>query len=153
MGRLMGDVCRAVVVVGTVLGVAVLSAGAAGADGPVQLRSRSGGSCLDAPLGSVQVSMVINTCNGTDFQRWNLNGQQLESVAFPGRCLKADESWVTYLGPCLNALVQQWNIQPDGQVTTYNGRCLTVLGGPGPGTRVGARWCDGDVGQGWDSVP
>jgi hypothetical protein len=101
----------------------------------------------------MQVSMVINPCNGTDFQRWNLNGQQLESVAFPGRCLKADDSLVSYLGPCFNALVQQWNIQPNGQVTSYNGRCLTVLGGPGPGTRVDARWCNGDLGQGWDSVP
>jgi hypothetical protein len=38
--RLIGGVCRAVVVVSTVLGVATVSAGAAGADGPVQLRSR-----------------------------------------------------------------------------------------------------------------
>jgi hypothetical protein len=40
--RLMGGVGRAVVVVSTVFGVATLSAGAASADGPVQIRSRLG---------------------------------------------------------------------------------------------------------------
>ena len=40
--RLMGGLGRAVVVVSTVFGVATLSAGAASADGPVQIRSRLG---------------------------------------------------------------------------------------------------------------
>jgi hypothetical protein len=40
--RIIGGVCRAVVVVSTVLGVAMVSVGAAGADDPVQLRSRLG---------------------------------------------------------------------------------------------------------------
>lgn len=47
--RLMGGVGRAIVVVSTVFGVAALSAGAASADGPVQIRSRLGDFCLDAP--------------------------------------------------------------------------------------------------------
>jgi hypothetical protein len=58
--RSMGGVGRALVVVGTVLGVAVLSAGAAAADGPVQLRSRLGDVCLDAPSGSWFSAVVIN---------------------------------------------------------------------------------------------
>jgi hypothetical protein len=152
--RLMGGVRRAVVVVSTVLGVATLSAGAAGADGPLQLRSRFGDVCLDAPSGGWYAPVVINPCNGTDFQRWNLNGRQLESVAFPGSCLAIPgDSWYSHLGPCFNSYAQQWNIQPNGQVTTDTGACLTVLGGPGPGTRVSARWCNGDLGQGWDAVP
>ncbi|MDT7765362.1 MAG: hypothetical protein QOC63_4782 [Mycobacterium sp.] len=44
-------------------------------------------------------------------------------------------------------------INPDGQVTTDVGNCLTVFGGPAPGTRASARWCNGDPGQGWDSAP
>jgi Ricin-type beta-trefoil lectin domain len=152
--RLMGGVCRAVVVVSTVLGIAMLNAGAAGADGPVQLKSRLGDVCLDGPNPNWRGGVLINPCNGTDFQRWNLNGQQFESVAFPGKCLTAPgDSWVSYLGPCFNSLAQHWDIQPNGQVTTFTNSCLAVLGGPAPGTWVSARWCDGDLGQGWDSVP
>jgi hypothetical protein len=151
--RLMGDVCRAVVVVSTVLGVAMANAGAAGADGPVQLQSRLGEFCLDAPTAG-WTALVINPCNGTDFQRWNHNGQQFESVAFPGRCLTVPgDSWASHLGPCYNTMGQHWTIQPNGQITADIGSCLSVLGGPGPGTQVSARWCDGDLGQGWDSVP
>lgn len=85
--RLMGGVGRDLVVVGAVFGVVMLSVGAASADGPVQLSSRLGDVCLDAPSGSWLTAVVINPCNGTDFQRWNLNGRQLESVAFSGECL------------------------------------------------------------------
>src|ERR1700744_499349 len=120
-----GGVGRALVVVST--GFAMLSAGVASGDGPIHVRSRLGDACLAPPSWIGDVPVVINPCNDSDFQRWNLNGQQLESVAFPGKCLKADDSLVSYLGPCFNSLVQQWNIQPNGQVTTYNGRCLTVL--------------------------
>ena len=97
---LMGGVGRALVVVSTVFGVATLSAGAASADGPVQLRSRLGELCLDAPGGSWFTAVVINPCNGSDFQRWNPNGRQLESVAFSGECLTMPgESWFSHLGP------------------------------------------------------
>src|SRR5277367_2647881 len=147
--RVIGGVCRGGVVVGAVLGVATLGVGAAGADGPVQLRSRLGDFCLDAPNAGGMGGEVINPCNGTDFQRWNLNGQQLESVAFPGRCLTVPSggSFFSQLGPCYNTMGQHWNIQPDGQVKTDLGLCLTVLGGPGPGTWVSARLCTGDLGQ------
>lgn len=50
--RLLGGVRRALVMVVAVFGVAVLSAGAASADGPVQLKSRLGDVCLDAPVGA-----------------------------------------------------------------------------------------------------
>lgn len=40
--RLVGGVLRVLVVVGAVFDVAVLNAGAASADGPVQLKSRLG---------------------------------------------------------------------------------------------------------------
>jgi Ricin-type beta-trefoil lectin domain len=145
---------RAFAVVGTVFGVAMLSAGPAGADGPIQVKSRLGDFCLDAPSGSWYAAVVINPCNGADFQRWNLNGQQLESVAYPGNCLAMPgESWFSHLGPCMNTYFQHWTFQPNGQVTTDTGFCLTVLGGPGPGTWVSSRGCNGDAGQGWDSVP
>jgi hypothetical protein len=155
--RLMGGVGRAVVVVSTVFGVATLSAGAASADGPVQIRSRLGDFCLDAPSPSGDIPVVINPCNGSDFQRWNLNGRQLENVASPGRCLTMPvEGSVSHLELCRDAYIQHWSFQPNSQVTTDAGSCLTVLsvfGNIGPGTRVSARWCSGDPGQGWDSVP
>lgn len=50
--RLVGGVLRVLVVVGAVFDVAVLNAGAASADGPVQLKSRLGDVCLDAPVGA-----------------------------------------------------------------------------------------------------
>jgi hypothetical protein len=145
---------RALALVSTVSGIAMLSAAAANADGPVQVKSRLGDLCLDAPNGSWYAAVVINPCNGSDSQRWTLNGRQLESVAFPGNCLAMPgESWFSHLGLCLDTYFQHWSFQPDGQVTTDTGFCLTVLGGPGPGTWVSSRFCNGDVGQGWDSVP
>ena len=154
--RLMGAVGRVLVLVGTAFGVAMLSVGAASADSPVQLRSRLGDVCLDAPSGSWLTAVVINPCNGSDFQRWNLTAaRQLESVAFPGNCLVLPgESLVVHLGPCIDWFNDHWSIQPNGQVTTDFGGCLTVLGGPGPGTWVSARYCNGDApDQAWDSVP
>ncbi len=153
--RLMGGVRQALVLVGAVLGVTALSAGEASADGPVQLRSHLGDVCLDAPTGSWLSPVVINPCNGADSQRWNLTADgQLESVAFPGECLsQPGESWWAHLQNCVNWFTQQWSIQPDGQVTTTVGACLTVLGGPGPGTSVSTRFCNGAPDQAWDSVP
>jgi Ricin-type beta-trefoil lectin domain len=152
--RVMGGIGRALGIVSTVLGVAMRSAGAAGADGPVQIRSQLGDVCLDAPSLIWDIPVVINPCNGTDFQRWNLTGRQLENAAFPGKCLTMPvESGALHIEYCRDAFVQHWSIQPNGQVTSDSGSCLTVLGGPGPGTRVAARWCNGDPGQGWESVP
>jgi hypothetical protein len=148
--RMLG---RAGVVVGALFGVATLSAGAASADGAVQLRSRLGEVCLDAPSGSWVTALVINPCNGSDFQRWNLTAtQQLESVAFSGECLSMPgDSWYSHLGPCIDTYAQHWTIQPNGQVKSGVGACLTVLGGPGAGTWVSTRFCDGDSDQGWDA--
>lgn len=48
---------------------------------------------------------------------------------------------------------QNWNVDPNGQVKNDTGwYCLTVLGGPGPGTWVSARYCNGDPNQGWDVI-
>ncbi|WP_439330753.1 ricin-type beta-trefoil lectin domain protein [Mycobacterium scrofulaceum] len=151
----LGGLGKAVGAVGAALGVVVLGAGPAAADGPVQVKSRLGDVCLDAPTGSWYSALLINPCNGSDFQRWNVNGLQLESVAFPGSCLtKPSDSAFARLGPCLNMPGQRWTAQPDGQVTTaLLGACLTVLGGPDPATLVSTRWCNGDAGQGWDYVP
>ncbi len=96
--------------------------------------------------------VVVNPCNGTDFQRWNFTpGQQLESVAFPGNCLAmpGDDRATVHLGPCF----QGWTAQPDGHITGGFGYCLTVLGGPNPGTWVSTRFCGAGVDQGWDLVP
>ncbi|MDT5350343.1 MAG: hypothetical protein QOH91_3630 [Mycobacterium sp.] len=65
--RLMGNVRQAFVVVGAVLGVAVVSAGTASADGPVELKSRLGDVCLDAPSGSWYTPVVINPAMGRTF--------------------------------------------------------------------------------------
>jgi hypothetical protein len=154
--RLVSGVRRGLVVVGAVLAVAVLSAGAASADGPVQLRSRLGDSCLDAPNGAIFTPMVINPCNGSDTQRWNLNAAgQLESVAFPGACLTIPgQSWWVHVQPCGDFYTEHWSIQPNGQGTTNFGACLTVLGGADPGTQVSTRACVPDApDQAWDSAP
>jgi hypothetical protein len=75
-------------------------------------------------------------------------------VASPGKCLTdQQESSVLRLKMCRGAMVQHWTFHPDGHVTTDLGICLTVLGGPGPGTWVSARLCGDDPGQGWDSAP
>lgn len=147
---------RVLALAGAVFGVAILCAGTAGADGPVQLKSRLGDFCLDAPSGSWVSPVVINPCNGTDFQRWNVNGdREIESVAFPGECLQQPgESLWAKLNPCTNWISQHWTIQPNGQISNDLGGCLAVLGGPGPGAWVSTRWCNADAPeQQWDSVP
>ncbi|WP_205878307.1 Rv1419 family lectin [Mycobacterium camsae] len=152
---MMTRVCRASVVASAMLAIAAFGAGTAHADGPVQLKSRMGDYCLDAPSGSDWSPIVINPCNGTDFQRWTLTGDgELESVAFPGNCLAPAESGFTaHLRNCLAGYTHHWTIHPNGQVTTYIGACLNVLGGPSPGTWVSTQFCDGNIDQGWDSVP
>jgi len=152
--RLTGSVGRALV---AVFGVALLSAGVARADGPVQLKSRLGDFCLDAPSGNYLTPALINPCNGSDFQRWNLTPVgQFESVAFPGQCLATPgESWAAHMQPCLDWFTQKWIVQPDGLVTAPGtlGACLTVLGGPVPGTMVSTRFCNAAAPeQQWDSV-
>jgi hypothetical protein len=155
--RLMGDVRRALVVVGALLGVALLSAGVAGAAGPVQLRSRLGNWCLDGPSGS-NTAMVVNPCNGSQSQLWNFNSAgQIESVAFPGNCANisgpADNTPVNLL-PCqTNANNARWNPQANGQLTSALGPCLNINGGvANPGTPVIAYHCIADVAdEQWDS--
>ena len=84
--RLMGGVRRALVVVGAVFGVALLSAGVASAADPVQLQSRLGDWCIDGPNGN-STAMMVNPCNGSKSQLWVFNSAgQIESVAFPGDC-------------------------------------------------------------------
>jgi hypothetical protein len=61
------------------------------------------------------------------------------------------ESWFSHLGPCLDSYAQHWSVQPNGQVTSGVGACLTVLGGPDPGTWVSTRFCNGDPNQAWDA--
>jgi len=150
--RSLGGVRRVLVVVGAVFAGALPSAGEATADGPVAFRSQLDDVCLDAPSGGWPSNVMINACNGTDFQRWNVTGdQKLESVAFPGRCLTMpDGIGAVNLKGCLTS--SRWNIQPDGHITTVFGACLTVLGGPGPGTLVSTRVCNGGPEQGWDSI-
>ena len=157
--RLMGIVGRALVVVGAVFGVALLSAGVASAADSVQLKSRLGNWCLDSPNGNNSATMV-NPCNGSKSQLWNFNSAgQIESVASPGACVSisnaADTTPVT-LSPCqTNSNNESWNLQPNGQVTSALGPCLNVNGGvANPGTPVIAYHCIADVAdEQWDSVP
>jgi hypothetical protein len=155
--RLMGRIGRALVVVCTVLGGAVLGDGVAHADGPVQLRNRAGDYCLDRPDGSIYTKTVINSCNGSLSQRWNLLGTgQIQSAAFPAMCLSKENSdyWAFVLG-CLNPGYEVWAIQPNGLVQQqFGGPCLTPVGDLNPGTWVSTRWCNGDAAeQQWDVVP
>ena len=159
MVRTMGGVGRALGVVAAMLCVAVRVAGVAAADESVQLISRLGDFCLDAPSGDYFAAVVINSCEGSDSQRWYLNGKQLQNVAFPGGCLinqavaSTTGGMFAHLGPCVGMWPQNWNIDPNGQVKNDTGwYCLTVLGPPGPGTWVSARYCNGDPSQGWDVI-
>ena len=101
--RLTGGVRPALAVAGAVFGVALLSAGVASAAEPVRLKSRLGNWCLDGPNGNNSATMV-NPCNGSKSQFWVFNSAgQIESVAFPGRCVgisdAADNTPVILL-PC-----------------------------------------------------
>jgi Ricin-type beta-trefoil lectin domain len=155
---LMGDVRRALVVVGAVFGVALLSAGVASAADPVQLRSRLANVCLDGPNGSNTATMV-NPCNGSKSQLWVFNpAGQIESAAFPGNCLSisnpADTTPVMLSSCQTNANNTRWNSQPNGQLTSALGPCLNINGGvANPGTPVIAYHCIPDVtDEQWDSV-
>jgi hypothetical protein len=80
----MGGVRRALVVVGAVFGVALLSAGVASAADPVQLKSRLGNWCLDSPNGNNTATMV-NPCNGSESQLWVFNSTgQIRAWPFQG---------------------------------------------------------------------
>jgi hypothetical protein len=149
----MDGMPRALAVVGAVFAGAIAMTGVAAADGPVEIRSRLGDACLDAPSDAWPNHVVVNPCNGANFQRWNVTGdQRLESSAFPGKCLnRPQDIEALHLVSCWNS--QHWSIQPDGHITAALGGCLTVLGGPDPGTGVGSRTCGGGPEQGWDNVP
>jgi hypothetical protein len=156
--RLLGGVRPALVVVGAVLGVALLSAGVAGAAGPVQLKSRLGNWCFDAPGGNNTATMV-NPCNGSKTQQWVFNSAgQIESVAFPGSCVSignaADNTPVMLVACQTSSNNGRWNPQSNGQVTSALGPCLNVFGGVAqPGTPVIAYHCIADVAdEQWDSV-
>lgn len=148
---------RALAVVAMVLGIAVLSAGSASADGPVQIRSRMGDACLDAPGGNWWAAVVVNPCNGSDTQRWFFNGLQLQNVAFGGGCLVNPQgnTMFAHLAPCTGMWNLNWHYDPNnGHYSTDPGwLCLAVLGGPGPGTWVSTRYCGDDPAQSWDIVP
>lgn len=156
--RLMGGVRQALIVVGALCVVALLSAGVASAADQFQLKSRMGNWCLDAPGGS-NTATVINPCNGSQSQLWVFNpGGQIQNVAIAGNCLSianAADTTPVNLSPCQNnANNQQWNHQPSGQVTSALGPCLNINGGvANPGTPVIAYHCITDVAdEEWDSV-
>jgi Ricin-type beta-trefoil lectin domain len=157
--RLMGGVRQALAVVGAVFGVALLSVAAASAADQVQLKSRMGNWCLDAPGGS-NTATVINPCNGSQSQLWVFNpGGQIQNVAVAGNCLSignAADTTPVNLSPCQNNVSnQQWNHQANSQVTSALGPCLNINGGvANPGTAVIAYHCIPDVtDEEWDSVP
>jgi hypothetical protein len=156
--RLLFDGRRSLSIVGAVLGAALLGAGVASAADSVQLKSRLGNWCLDAPNGSNTATMV-NPCGGSQSQRWVFNSAgQIESVAFPGSCLSianpADGTPVTLSSCQTNTNNANWNSQPNGQLTSALGPCLNIFGGVAqPGTGVIAYHCIPDVAdEQWDSV-
>lgn len=147
---------RIVLIVGAVFGAAVLGAGLAGAADPVQLRSRLGNWCLDAPNGNNTATMV-NPCDGSKSQLWLFNpAGQIESVAFPGQCMSisgaADNTPVTLAACQTNTDNERWTHQANAQITSALGPCLNVFGGVAqPGTAVIAYHCIRDVAdEQWD---
>jgi hypothetical protein len=157
--RWMGGARRSVVVVGTVFGVALLSAGVASAADPVQLKSRLAGNwCLDAPNGNNTETMV-NPCDGSKSQLWNFNSPgQIQSVAFPGQCVSisdaADETPATLSSCQTNVNNQSWTYQTDGHITSALGPCLCVSSNvANPGTPVIAYHCIAGIpDKEWDIV-
>ncbi|GFG72925.1 RICIN domain-containing protein [Mycobacterium botniense] len=160
--RLTGGLRTAGVALGAVVGVGLVSAGVAGAADPVQVKSRLGNWCLDTPNGS-STAAVVNPCDGSRSQLWVVGpagqaGGQIESVAFPGNCLSisnsADNTPVLLAACRVNATTEQWNFQPDGQITSALGPCLNVFGGVAqPGTAVIAYHCiPGVADEQWESV-
>ena len=150
---------RALVVVGAVFGVALLSAGVARAADPVQLKSRLGNWCLDSPNG-INSATMVNPCNGSKSQLWVFNSAgQIESVALPGACVNISDAADTtpvIISTCqTNSNNQRWNPQTNGLVTSALGACLNINGGvANPGTPVIAYHCISDVAdEKWDSVP
>jgi hypothetical protein len=155
---LTAGVRRALIALGAVFGVVLLSAGVAGAADPVTVKSRLGNWCLDAPNGN-NTATVVNPCDGSKSQRWNFNGAgQIESAAFPGACLSisdaADNTPVTLVRCPTNANNALWNTQPNGQLTSALGPCLNVFGGVAqPGTPLIAYHCMPEVtDEQWDSI-
>jgi hypothetical protein len=146
-------------VTGAVVVVALLTAGVASAADPVHWRSRLGNWCLDGPNPN-NAAMMVNPCDGSKSQLWVFNSAgQIESLAFPGHCASisgpADNTPVV-LAPCqMNANNEQWNTQPNGNLTSALGPCLNVFGGvANPGTPVIAYHCIPNVeDEEWDSVP
>jgi hypothetical protein len=149
---------RGLVAAGAVFGVTLLSAGVASAADPVQLKSRMGNWCLDAPNGNNTATMV-NPCDGSKSQLWVFNpAGQIESANFPGNCLSisdaADRTPVILASCQTNATNEHWNHQANGQVTSALGPCLNIFGGvAAPGTPVIAYQCLTDVAdEEWDNV-
>jgi|SRR5271166_1370706 len=160
--RLMGCGRRALVVVGAVFGVALLSAGVASAADQVQLKSRLGSDlCLDAPFG-INTAAIVGHCGDTAWPHllWVFNSAgQIESVRFPRNCLSirdAADNTPVILSPCqTNANNQRWTHQTNGQVISALGPCLNIEGGVASlTTPVIAYRCIPDVAdEQWDSVP
>ncbi|HET9876749.1 MAG TPA: RICIN domain-containing protein [Mycobacterium sp.] len=157
--RLMDGVRRVVVVAGAAFGVVLLSPGVACAADPVQLKSRLGNWCLDAPNGNNAATMV-NPCDGSSkSQRWVFNSAgQIESAAFPGQCLSisgAADNTPVILSSC-QAITDntRWTHQVDAKITSPLGPCLNVFGGVAqPGTPVIAYHGIPNVeDEEWDSV-
>ncbi|KAA8964976.1 RICIN domain-containing protein [Mycobacterium sp.] len=142
---------------GAVSGAGLLLAATAGAADPVQLKSRMGNWCLDAPNGT-NTATVVNACNGSKSQLWVFGpAGHLQSVAF-GQCVTisnpADDTSVV-LAPCQSdAANQHWDRQPTGQITSALGPCLNIAGGVAqPENPVIAYHCIADVDdEQWDTV-
>ncbi len=156
--RWRGGVRPTLVMIGAVFAVALASAGVASAAGPVQLKSRLGNWCFDAPNGN-NTATVVNPCDGSKSQLWNFNSAgQIESVAYPGSCVSianpADTTPVMLSRCQTDANNQRWNAESNGQITSPLGPCLNINGGvANPGTPVIAYHCIADVAdEQWDSV-
>jgi hypothetical protein len=128
------------------------------------IRRRGGGQCAGRdkkPIGQClsrrSERRLAHPCRRQRVQRSQLPALEhhrrpaTRNAAFPGKCLNFPQDIEALrLVSCWDS--RHWSLQPDGHITAAFGGCLTVLGGPDPGTAVGSRTCGGGPEQGWDSI-
>jgi len=151
----MGGVRRALVVAGAMVGVALLCAPVASADGPVEVRTRLNGFCLERGY--------IYPCNGTYAQQWVFDPDGKFHTHYGGLCLfqglgDPQNGAELGLGRCAyrNPPGATWTRQPNGQITNGLGGCLAVGrgGSTAPDTPVIVFHCTANTpGQEWDIAP
>jgi hypothetical protein len=100
---------------------------------PIQQKDRNGGSsgyCLDAGMNSSGAATMLNTCNGSDNQLWNIYTNGVLQNTRTGLCLTNSGSGSTNGGTitvfrCTQSPNQIWELNSDGTIRNPSaGKCL-----------------------------